>query len=82
MVVMTGGSPPGSELVYRLDILTEEVSLLKASLDELKGDLLKISELEATEQDLKNLIQTLLNLIIEKGIFTKEELISRMKGGK
>jgi len=82
MVVMTGESPPVPELVYRLDILTEEVSLLKASLEELKSDLTKISNLEATEKDLKNLIQTLLNLIIDKGIFTREELISRMKGGK
>jgi len=82
MAAATEQSSSGSGFVYRLDILTEEVSLLKASLEELKGDLSKISNLEATEQDLKNLIQTLLNLIIEKGIFTKEELISRMKGGK
>jgi len=82
MAVMTGQSPPGTDLVYRIDILTEEMSLLKASLEELKGGLSKISNIEATEQDLKNLIQTLLNLIMDKGIFTKEELISRMKGGK
>jgi len=77
----TPSTADNTDLYIQIDAHKKDLIQTKKTLEDIKEKLSQSSNFETAVKDLKDLFQVLLNFLIEKGIFTKEELVSRLKRG-
>ncbi len=63
----------------RIDALARDMSGIGQSRQELQEAAAQIRQMEASKIDVKNLLQVLLNFLLDKGVFTKDELLAKLK---
>lgn len=79
MLLQKRAPQQGPDLSPRLDDLEANMAGVKKSLESTQEVPQRMHHIEESVQELKNLLQTLLNFLLDKGIFTKEELLTRLK---